>query len=116
MKTVFKKNKNKKVYDFFSDSGHGWLKVNRTELQRLFIIEKVSGFSYEKKEFVYLEEDDDLSLFFKAKKEIDKITIKFRTHYSDKSDIRNYYGFNFNRVDRALKEILESTLKTLKRG
>ena len=55
-------------YDFISDPGHGWLKVPRSEVNSLGIGPKVSSFSYEQGDYVYLEEDCDASLFVEAKK------------------------------------------------
>ena len=55
-----------KTYTLYSDPGHGWLKVQRKELEELNIINNVSEYSYINGEFVYLEEDCDLNLFIKA--------------------------------------------------
>jgi hypothetical protein len=46
------------------DPGHGWLEVKRAELESLGIAHKISPYSYEKNDRVYLEEDCDASLFF----------------------------------------------------
>ncbi|MDQ3099530.1 MAG: hypothetical protein M3Q44_07350 [bacterium] len=54
-------------YKYFTDPGHGWLKVSIEELKSLGIADKVSSFSYVKGEFAYLEEDCDLPLFLTAK-------------------------------------------------
>ena len=109
MNTVNNKNKNKKVYQFFSDSGHGWLKVTRTELQRLKIIDKISSCSYQKNGIVFLEEDGDCTLFVNAKKSIDGIEIKTKGIQSDKvSKIRNYPYFSYDLIDSSLKSIMDS--------
>jgi len=55
-----------KTYTFFEDSGHGWLKVAKKELRELGIESEVSGYSYATKNFAYLEEDCDMTLFVKA--------------------------------------------------
>jgi hypothetical protein len=55
-----------KVYKYYQDPGHGWFAVKRAELIELGILDKVSGYSYIKGATVYLEEDCDASLFFKA--------------------------------------------------
>ena len=57
MKTRFK---------FYSDPSHGWVKVDRPILVSLGIIDKITPFSYQRGDFVYLEEDQDLSTFFNA--------------------------------------------------
>ena len=60
----------KKLYNFHSDSGHGWLEVKLQELWDLDIYKKVTQFSYEKRGTVYLEEDHDAPLFYMAYKEV----------------------------------------------
>ena len=59
----------KQEYIMHSDAGHGWLEVNRQELIDLGIEDKISEFSYQKDNKVYLEEDCDASLFLSAIKE-----------------------------------------------
>ena len=90
-----------KKYDFYSDPGHGWLKVKRSELHELGIADKITGFSYERGDFVYLEEDEDLSNFIEALEE--KTGEKFdsskhlRYHIADKSSkIRSYLSYKYN--------------------
>lgn len=55
------------MYQFFEDPGHGWLKVQRSELRDLGIEHKISSFSYQEGQDVYLEEDCDISIFANAK-------------------------------------------------
>ncbi len=45
---------------FYSDPGHGWGAVKRQVLFDLGIADKISTFSYQKGDTVYLEEDCDL--------------------------------------------------------
>lgn len=52
--------------EFHSDPGHGWLKVPRSIVKKLGI--QVSPYSFEKGEFLYLEEDCDASRFDAAAK------------------------------------------------
>ena len=56
-----------KSYTFFQDGGHGWLKVKKSELVALGIADKITPFSFQYKEWAYLEEDCDLGVFFDAK-------------------------------------------------
>ena len=58
--------KNKKI-KFISDDGHGWAKVTKKELERLGIADKVSGCSYTRGEYAYLEEDCDMGTFLDAR-------------------------------------------------
>ena len=45
---------------FYSDPGHGWGAVKRKVLVELGILNKITHFSYQKGQTVYLEEDCDL--------------------------------------------------------
>jgi hypothetical protein len=55
-----------KKYHFFSDAGHGWVKVPIADLKVLGIADKISGCSLQRGDFAYLEEDCDATLFGKA--------------------------------------------------
>ena len=90
-----------KIYDFFSDPGHGWLKVKRSELTELGIEGKITRYSYQRGEFVYLEEDQDASTFIKAleAKTGKKFytVIPLRRHIADRSSrIRSYESYKVN--------------------
>lgn len=78
-------------YDFISDPGHGWLKVKRSELNILGIDQQITSYSYQRGEWVYLEEDCDASLFERAKKERSQI-VRYRERNAAyrASRIRNY--------------------------
>lgn len=57
----------KKTYYLHTDPGHAWLQVEREELQRLGIDLKISWYSYQNGNLVYLEEDCDMGIFIAAK-------------------------------------------------
>jgi hypothetical protein len=78
-------------YDFISDPGHGWLKVKRSELRILGIDQQITPFSYQRGEYVYLEEDGDAALFVKTKRKRNQ-TVRFRERNAAyrASRIRNY--------------------------
>ena len=57
-----------KTYFFYTDPGHGWLEVPRALLHELNIAEKISAYSYQRGDSVYLEEDCDYFLFHQAMK------------------------------------------------
>src|SRR5690349_20594836 len=86
-------------YEFFSDPGHGWLKVPLKEIEQLGLLDKISNCSYANAGYIYLEEDCDLPLFLQAKygdqprKEIWQSEI-MRHHTNNASRIRTYapYG------------------------
>jgi hypothetical protein len=79
---------------YFNDGGHGWYSVKRSKLEAMGILSKVSSFSYQKGESVYLEEDCDASLFFQSLTEEEKQSIKIIDSYRDRSPIRNYERFS----------------------
>lgn len=47
---------------FYSDPGHGWIKVEKRLLVQLGIEDKISEYSYVKGDYAYLEEDCDASV------------------------------------------------------
>ena len=51
-------------YCYYTDGGHGWLKVPLKIINDLGL--KPSGYSFKDEEFGYLEEDMDMGNFFKA--------------------------------------------------
>ena len=59
-------------YTFYTDPGHGWLRVPMTEIVALNIADKISSYSYQKNGYVYLEEDCDMGLFVLATTTEDK--------------------------------------------
>ena len=80
-------------YNYFSDGGHGWLKVKKTELNKLGISNEISGYSYMKNGFAYLEEDGDATLFIRTKKDKNEV-VEIVPHESYKlSRIRNYQTY-----------------------
>jgi len=86
------------------DCGHGWLEVERKELTKLGIENDISGFSYQKGTKVYLEEDLDAGVLFKAlfnndeywykneenKKKCDLIEEKIYKNYAPVRDYASY--------------------------
>ena len=89
-----------KKYDFYSDPGHGWLKVKRKELEELGIANKITEYSYQRGDFVYLEEDADASIFIEAleKKTGEEFNynLHVRKHITDKvSRIRSYPSYKY---------------------
>ena len=59
----------KVVRKFHQDPGHGWLCVKIAELEALGIADKITGFSYMRKQSAYLEEDTDYTTYLYALKE-----------------------------------------------
>ena len=81
-------------YSFYSDPGHGWVKVNRVELDKLGILHKITSYSHQRNDSVYLEEDCDLATFLNAKKELNQM-VEFKEFVcrSKQSKIRSYRSF-----------------------
>ncbi|MDG6918474.1 MAG: hypothetical protein JRN62_03455 [Nitrososphaerota archaeon] len=74
----------------FSDSGHGWVRVRKDVLAELDIAKVISGYSYMRKQFAYLEEDSDATKLIDALAKRG-IGVKFRERISDNhSAIRAY--------------------------
>jgi hypothetical protein len=80
--------------DFIQDPGHGWLKVPRKLLHELNIEHKISRYSYQRADFVYLEEDCDFSTFQAAMNQAGRaFTCRDRTAREKRSKIRSYESF-----------------------
>jgi len=81
-----------KTYYYHQDPGHGWIAVKRKELERLGILDKISGFSYQNGDTVYLEEDCDATTFCNAKKEAGE-EFELKRSYREYTPIRHYEPF-----------------------
>ena len=78
-----------KKLTFHTDAGHGWLEVDRADLDALDIAHKISRYSYEKGARVYLEEDCDAAAYMDAAKAAGWV-LTMAEKYNDESPIRNY--------------------------
>jgi hypothetical protein len=77
-------------FTYYTDPGHGWVKVSRKLLEKLAIADKISSYSYSRGDSVYLEEDCDLSHLYDALKQRNtKIDLVTR-HTNRSSKIRSY--------------------------
>lgn len=81
------------TYDFISDPGHGWLKVPYAHVLWFGIQDDVSGYSYLYKEYAYLEEDADATLFMNAAKRA-QWDIKFNEIYDQNGGVRAFPKFH----------------------
>ena len=93
----------------YSDAGHAWGKVKRQVLVNLGIADKVSTYSYQYKDNVYLEEDYDLRLLMEALPETTRI--KFVEKHTDgNSRIRSYerYAAQSNALDNMFPDNLSN--------
>jgi hypothetical protein len=81
------------TFDFISDPGHGWLKVNTRDLFALGLTPAdFSSCSYRRDNDLYLEEDCDASLFIQTyiQKTNNKPKFRERVSREKQSRIRNY--------------------------
>ena len=78
---------------FYADPGHGWAAVKRKTLVELGILDKITYFSYQRGQSVYLEEDCDLSTFITAMREAGKEVEFKHSHTNKSSPIRSYDRF-----------------------
>lgn len=91
-------------YDFYSDAGHGWLKVSMADLEEMGIADQISGCSHMRGKWGYLEEDGDVSLFCKTKGII-QLAPFIREHTSNTSKIRSYDSYDWKQfvaLDKAI--------------
>jgi len=85
------------TYIFHSDPGHGWLEVTRAECKRLGILERISHYSYQRGDKVYLEEDCDAALWVEAKRAAGE-DFEFDEQHLEVTPIRNYPSFSINKA------------------
>lgn len=80
-------------FTYYTDPGHGWVKVPRKLLTKLGIDHKISSYSYERGDSVYLEEDCDLGHLCHA---LDSHGISLNlvtSHTNRSSKIRSYHQY-----------------------
>ena len=88
-----------KAWTFYSDPGHSWLKVARKDVVAAGVADKVSVCSFQRGDYVYLEEDCDAEAFLVAVQAIggyDWSTIKdtLKEKSTDRrSKIRSYQSY-----------------------
>jgi hypothetical protein len=75
---------------YYTDPGHGWFKVKRSVLHSLDIADKISNYSYQRGEYVYLEEDCDAFELHQAFKERGTTLRVVHKHADNDSRIRSY--------------------------
>lgn len=80
-----------RVITIYHDPGHSWAKVPRKTLHELNIAHRITPFSYQRGEHVYLEEDCDMATFLYAYREQHGGVPPFRESYTNRqSKIRSY--------------------------
>ena len=81
-----------RAFKFFSDPGHGWLRVDIASAKAVGLEpSNFSQWSYQYNHWLYLEEDCDASLFVKAYMDKHNRAPTIHEHVSENSSaIRNY--------------------------
>lgn len=78
---------------YYTDPGHGWLRVPLKTLTKLGIADKITSFSYKRTEYAYLEEDQDMTTFLLAMNEKGvEVALKNR-NTNRESRIRKYESY-----------------------
>jgi len=99
-------------FNKYNDPAHGWLKVKRSLLIELGIDKDISKASYQRGQYVYLEEDRDMTIFWKAMEAVGK-TVEIKTSITDKrSGIRSYHVYQYY-TEAELKQMQELILNIL---
>lgn len=77
----------------YNDPGHGWVAIKRAVLIKLGIEHKITSYSYQRGQTVYLEEDCDMSTLISAARDAG-IALEFTEKYTNnRSPIRSYDYF-----------------------
>lgn len=74
---------------FTHDAGHGWLRVERQHLIALGLAGAITQYSYQRGEFVFLEEDCDATLFV-ATARAAGWQVTWTERHCERSSIRTY--------------------------
>ena len=89
--------------NYYQDPSHGWVRIDLQKLIDLGIHDKISNYSYVRKNHAYLEEDNDLATLYKAC-DNNGIGLVLRDHHTNKSSkIRSYESYG-----RYLKNHIET--------
>lgn len=91
-----------KTINIISDPGHAWAAVPRSELAELGVLSKISPYSYQKNEMVYVEEDCDLAIYINAMN-LKRDELKFDETFQEVTPIRNYYSFHPTMAERLVE-------------
>lgn len=79
---------------FYADPGHGWLRVKRQLLIDYGIEARVTRYSYEKHDYVYLEQDSDATLLLEVLKKAGITPTIIHHNTNGVSSIRTYNAYN----------------------
>lgn len=101
---------------FHTDPGHGWLEVSRADLDTLEIDEKITPYSYQRADRVYLEEDLDAQTYLEAARAAGW-TVNIREKHRDPSPIPDFPHYRptaralIDAIGRAADRLFSTTSK-----
>lgn len=80
---------------FYSDSGHGWLKVRRDLIKEIGLLETITNYSYQSPNgnSVYLEEDQDATTVMNKLISMGYVVKTIEVDHGDRSFVRNLQRF-----------------------
>jgi len=83
-----------RTIQYHHDAGHGWIKVKRSDLRLLNVENKISSYSYQSGDIVYLEEDRDAMEFTNEYEEVFGVKPEYEEiSHGDYSKIRSMESF-----------------------
>ena len=74
-------------YTVWTDPSHAWIEVPKREVKELGLLDRISTFSFEKGDNLYLEEDVDGAMFLDR---INEDIFELDERYEDESRVRKY--------------------------
>jgi hypothetical protein len=77
----------------YSDPSHSWGKVRREVLKNLKLESNVSSYSFQRGEYVYLEEDNDLPMLCQALYDNNTRVVFIEKHTDKPSRVRTYASY-----------------------
>jgi hypothetical protein len=80
-------------FTHYVDPGHSWVRVPSKMLDKLSIANKISSYSYQRTDYVYLEEDCDFSIFLDAMEARGQKVVLVPKHTNRQSRIRSYLPY-----------------------
>lgn len=80
-------------FRYYQDPSHGWVAVKRDLLKQLGIEDRITPYSFQRGQTVYLEEDCDMPKFHEAAKAAGIELNYFSVHTNKNSPIRSYDRF-----------------------
>lgn len=89
---------------WYTDPAHSWLRIKRTDAERLGIVHQISAYSYQSRQgtYLYLEEDCDAPLVTEALKQSTDTLPRYciDKHTNGRSRVRSLPQFTFEEIKR----------------